>query len=101
MGELVLFMNRHGSASAGWYVGTAEDARSRLFKVHGLTKADVGIIRTAATSADAASLAARLIRRGAKGDGAWKPQAASVYAFKMSPRTSPARHMDPPHRALS
>ena len=70
-------------------MGTAEDARDQLFKVHGFKDGNVGLFRTAASESDASSLVTLLLKRGAKGDGATKPNAKSIYVFKMAGHTKP------------
>jgi len=89
--EIVSFMKRHAGPQESWYVGTAKDSWAQLFKVHGFKKGDVGLYRTAATSSDAAALATQLVDRGAKGDPGRKPEATSVYIFRMGRHTTPAR----------
>src|ERR1700748_2861487 len=88
--ELTSFMKRHPGPADAWYAGTAENARDQLFKVHGFKDGDVGLFRTAASDADASSLVTLLVKRGAKGDGATKPHAKSIYVFKMAGHTKPA-----------
>jgi hypothetical protein len=89
--EIVSFMKRHAGPNESWYVGTAKDCRVQLFKVHGFKTGDVGLYRTAATSSAAATLATQLIDRGTQGDPGRKPEAKSVYIFRMARHTTPAR----------
>lgn len=89
--EIVSFMKRHAGRDESWYVGTAKDGRAQLFSVHGFKKGDIGLYRTAATSSDAAALATYLMDHGAQGDSGRKPEATSVYIFRMARHTSPAR----------
>ena len=91
LAEIVSFMSRHPGPHQSWYVGTAKDSRAQLFKVHGFKKGDVGLYRTAATSSDAAALAAQLVDRGTQGDPGRKPEATSVYIFRMTRHTTPTR----------
>jgi hypothetical protein len=83
-------MKRYPGPADQWYVGTAVAARTQMFIVHGFKNGDVGLYRQAASESDAASLAAHLIKRGAKGDGAVKPGAVSIYVFKRSSHSKPA-----------
>jgi len=89
--EIVSFMKRHGGPPQSWYVGTAKDSRGQLFKVHGFKKGDVGLYRSATTSSNAAALATQLVERGAQGDTGRKPEATSVYIFRMGRHTTPTR----------
>ena len=44
------YMDKHGGAYSGWYVGITEDARRRLFTDHNVDeKADLWIYRTASS----------------------------------------------------
>lgn len=88
--DLQGFMKRHAAPADHWYVGTAAAAKTQMFSVHLFTPKNVGLFRQAANEADASSLAALLIKRGAKGDASEKPGATSVYLFKMSAKTRPA-----------
>ncbi len=87
--ELTGFMKRHPMPMENWYVGTAVDGRDQLFKVHGFKQGDVGLFRNAGSDSGAASLASLLIKRGAKGDGTTKPDARSIYVFRMARHTTP------------
>ena len=89
--DLTAFMKRHPLPMDNWFVGTAQDGRKQLFGTHSFTEGDVGLYRNCASSEDAASLATLLIKRGAKGEGGAKPDARSVYVFKMAKHTSPAK----------
>ena len=87
--DIQTFMERHKAPLDHWYVGTAVNARAQLFDVHKLKAQDVGLFRRAANESDAASLAALLIKRGAKGDATARMGAHSIYAFKLSAHTNP------------
>lgn len=91
LADIVSFMKRHAGPDQSWYVGTAKDGRAQLFDVHGFKKGDVGLYRTAATSSDAAALASHLVEGGTQGDSGRKPEATSVYIFRMARHTTPAR----------
>jgi hypothetical protein len=87
--DLTSFVTRHQTHLCRWYVGTAADPYDQLFKVHGFKDTDVGLFRQASSSSDAASIAALLIGRGARGDRGEKPGARSIYLFKLAKHTSP------------
>jgi hypothetical protein len=88
--DITSFVARHKSHLCHWYVGTTEDARRQLFKIHGFKETDVGLFRQAASSADAASIADLLIGRGARGDRGEKPGAKSIYVFKLTKHSTPS-----------
>ena len=83
------FMKRHAAPAEHWYIGTAKAARSQLFMVHKFLASDCGLYRQAGSDAEAATVAAFLIKKGTKGDGALRPGADCVYAFKMNDHTQP------------
>ena len=87
--DIESFMERHKAPLEQWYVGTAVNARDRLFGFHKLKAQDVALFRRAANESDAASLAALLVKRGAKGDATVRMGAHSIYAFKLSIHTNP------------
>ncbi len=88
--EMQGFMKPHAAPPEHWYVGTAAAARTQMFAVHRFTPKDVGMFRQTETESAASSLAALLIKRGAKGDASEKAGATSIYLFKMSSGTKPA-----------
>jgi hypothetical protein len=91
LNEIALFMKRHPGPPESWFVGTAKDCRNQLFNVHGFKKGDVGLYRVAGTASNAAALATQLVDRGCQGDPGQKPEATSVYIFRMGRHTSPTR----------
>jgi len=88
--DIVSLMARHRAQPGDWYVGTAEDPRNQLFKVHGFKETDIGLIRNAASSSDAASIADLLIGRGLRGTRGEKARAKSVYVFRLAKHTTPS-----------
>jgi len=83
------FMSKHGANYKEWYVGTAEDPKAQMFKVHGFQNGDKGLYRQANSELQAAEVAEFFTNMGSKGDDSVKRGADCVYAYKRSPHTRP------------
>jgi len=89
MDEIQAFMTRHGANAKDWYVGTAADPKSQLFKVHGFKNGDKGLFRQAGSEIQAAEVAEFFMGMGAKGHKGVARGAEFVYAYKRAPHTKP------------
>jgi hypothetical protein len=85
------FMAQWGGGYAAWYVGVAEDARTRLFAEHHVDERSDPWIHRLADSASAARRVERyFITLGtAGGPGGGSDASTRVYAYKKSPHTKP------------
>ena len=62
-----------------------------ICSANSLVRPRASFYRTTENSADAAALALQLVDRGTRGDPGRKPEATSIYIFKMARHTTPAR----------
>ena len=83
------FIVKHGGKYKEWCVGTAEDPKSQLFKIHKFKAGDKGLYREAESEMQAAGVAEFFTDLGAKGDDSVKRGADCVYAYKMAAHTKP------------
>src|SRR5436305_1453251 len=83
------FMVRHGADYKDWYVGTAADPKSQLFKVHNFKNGDKGLYRQAGSEIQAAEIAEFFTGMGTKGHSGVARGSQFVYAYKRAPHTKP------------
>ena len=83
------FIGKYGGKYKEWYVGTASDAKSQLFKTHKFKSGDKGLDREADSEIQAAGVAEYFTNLGAKGDPEIKKDADCVYAYRMASHTKP------------
>ncbi len=88
--DILGYVQQSGSDFAGWYVGIADDARSKLFKDHGVDEASgQWIFENAMTESCARRIGQQLIENhkmsGAVGTTGYST--TSVYAYKITPST--------------
>ena len=83
------FIARHGGKYKEWYVGTAADAKSTLFKTHGFKAGDKGLYRQAGSEIQAGEVVEYFTDLGTLGNNAVVRDADYVFAYKRAPHTKP------------
>jgi hypothetical protein len=89
--EMTGYMQQVGGAYASWYVGIAEDARSRMFSEHGVDqRTDRWIWRPAESAAAARRIEQYFLNLHAKGGpGGGTDATTQVYAYLKNAHTTP------------
>src|ERR1700753_836976 len=83
------FIARHGGKYKEWYVGSAGDPKSTLFKNHGFKGGDKGLYRQAGSEIQAAEVVEYFTERGTLGNDGVVRGAEYVYAYKRGGHTKP------------
>jgi hypothetical protein len=83
------FIARHGGKYKEWYVGTAADPKTQIFKIHGFKGGDKGLYRQAGSEIQAAEVVEYFTALGTLGNNAVVRDADCVYAYKRAPHTKP------------
>ena len=88
--EIVSYVKQSGGDFSSWYVGIADDARSSMFKDHGVDEASgQWIFENAMTESCARRTGMQLMdtynMKGSLGSGGYS--ATSVFAYRITPST--------------
>ena len=83
------FITRHGGKYKEWYVGTAADAKTTLFKTHGFKAGDKGLYRQAGSEIQAAEVVEYFTELGTLGNNAVVRDSDYVFAYKRASHTKP------------
>lgn len=83
------FIGRHGGKYKEWFVGTAADPKTQIFKTHGFKGGDKGLYRQAGSEIQAAEVVEYFTELGTLGNNAVVRDSDFVYAYKRAPHTKP------------